>query len=80
MKKIIWAIILSVAIVAGVLLLPALIFKFLALALIIGSLIEYSRLIFAEQRLRWITIIVGALVAIAIIFIWPQSQVLLAVL
>ncbi|MFH1873638.1 MAG: phosphatidate cytidylyltransferase [Pseudomonadota bacterium] len=79
MNKVIWAIILSVATAAGVLFLPAFIFKISALFLIIGSLVEYSRLVFSVSTQRIITIVVGSVVAVALIFVWPENQVLFVV-
>ncbi len=80
MKKIISAILLSLAAIALVLYLPAFLFKIIVLVLLVASLVEYTRLAFSKKKQQMPTIIIGVLVAAAFVFVWPESSFLSVVL
>lgn len=73
MIRIITAIVLGIAAVLAVYFLPAYAFDWIVFAAIIGSLIEYSRMMFSDKYERWATVLAGAVTAAAAVFLFPED-------
>lgn len=74
------AIILGVAAVAAIWWLPARYFDLIVLAAVIGSLYEFSRMMFADRLESYATIITGSILAFCAVFLFPEDVALFPLL
>lgn len=80
MIRVITAIILGIAAIAAVWWLPARFFDLIVLAAVIGSLYEFSRMMFSDRLESYATVIAGSLLAVCAVFFFPEDTALFPLL